>query len=71
MNIQKSYLWLNEKDLNKHIDYIHYNPVKHGLTKTPKDWKYSSFKKFVKKGYYDIDWCNAEDKNNITQIEIE
>ncbi|MCK5124995.1 MAG: transposase [candidate division Zixibacteria bacterium] len=29
-------------DLNTHIDYIHYNPVKHGYTKRPFDWKYSS-----------------------------
>ena len=38
---------------------------------TPKDWEYSSFKKFVKNGYYDIDWCNFEDKYNIKNMNIE
>lgn len=46
----------DEKDLNNHIDYIHYNPVKHGLTKNVRDWKFSSFHKFVKNGQYDINW---------------
>ena len=37
---------INEEDLNKHIDYIHYNPMKH-YNIAPKDSEYSSFKKFV------------------------
>ena len=61
---------INEEDLNKHIDYIHYNSIKHYNIK-PKDWKYSSFHKFVKNGYYDIDWCNFEDKYNIKNMNIE
>jgi len=34
------------KDLNRHIDYIHFNPVKHGLVDSPFLWKHSSFHKF-------------------------
>jgi len=49
-----------EDDLNKHIDYIHYNPVKHGLVLCPKDWEYSTFHKFVYKSMYDINWCSIE-----------
>ena len=49
----------NQDDFNKHADYIHYNSYKHYQI-PPKDWKYSSFKKFVKLGYYNIDWCNFE-----------
>lgn len=60
----------NEEDLQKHIDYIHYNSVKH-YNIMPKDWNFSSFKKFVKNGYYDIDWCNFEDKNNINGMDYE
>lgn len=60
----------DENDLYKHIDYIHYNSMKHHNI-TPKDWEYSSFKKFVKNGYYDIDWCNFEDKYNIKNMNIE
>ncbi len=43
-------------DLNTHIDYIHYNPVKHGLVKSPKNWKYSSFRLYVRKGLLKKDW---------------
>ena len=61
---------INEKDLLKHIDYIHYNSMKHyGIA--PKDWEYSSFKKFVKNGYYDVNWCNFEDKHQINCLELE
>ena len=52
------------------LDYIHYNPMKHYQI-TPKDWKYSSFKAFVKKGFYESDWCNFEDKNNIEDLNFE
>ncbi len=46
----------DEKDFKNHVEYIHYNPVKHGLVKGPKDWKYSSFHKFVRNGEYDENW---------------
>lgn len=40
-----------------HLDYIHSNPVKHGLVEFPRDWPWSSFHEYVKKGEYDNDWC--------------
>ena len=46
----------DEKDLNKHLDYIHYNPVKHGLESNPFDWEHSSIHGFLKKGQYESDW---------------
>ena len=46
----------DEQDFEQHLDYIHYNPVKHGLVKSPHDWPYSSFSKWVKKGVYDEEW---------------
>jgi len=42
--------------LNRHIDYIHFNPVKHGLVSNVKDWPSSSFFDYVQKGSYVIDW---------------
>jgi len=42
----------DEDDLTAHIDYIHYNPVKHGYVDNPVDWEFSSIHKFIKKGYY-------------------
>ena len=46
----------DEDDLHKHLDYIHYNPVKHGLVSCPHLWTYSSFDKWVKAGRYQLDW---------------
>ena len=43
-------------DFANHVDYIHYNPVKHGLAASPADWPYSSFLRYVKGGIYPIDW---------------
>ena len=60
----------NEKDLNMHLDYIHFNSYKH-YNIAPKDWVYSSFRKFVKLDYYDINWLNQEDKNSIKDKNFE
>ncbi len=46
----------DENDLNRHIDYIHYNPVKHGIVSSPKEWKYSSIHKFIEEGVYSEEW---------------
>ena len=46
----------SEGDLNRHLDYLHYNPVKHGLVKRPEDWPWSSFHRFVKIGCYEKSW---------------
>lgn len=60
----------SEEDLNRHLDYIHYNPMKH-YNIAPKDWKFSSFNKFVKLGIYDINWCNFSDESHINQLDYE
>ncbi|GAA6623568.1 REP-associated tyrosine transposase [Scytonema sp. NUACC26] len=46
----------DEKDFINHLEYIHYNPVKHGLVVAPKDWEYSSFHRYVRQGIYTINW---------------
>jgi putative transposase len=53
----------DEKDYERHFDYIHYNPIKHGLVSKPSDWLYSSFHKYLKLGYYDQDWGCIEPKD--------
>jgi putative transposase len=50
----------DEKDMNRHIDYIHYNPVKHGYVTRPIDWEESSIHNFIKRGLYTRDWENKE-----------
>jgi putative transposase len=45
-----------ETDFINHVEYIHYNPVKHRLVQAPKDWEYSSFHRYVREGIYDVEW---------------
>ncbi len=51
----------DEVDLEAHFDYIHYNPVKHGLVQRPRDWPWSSFHRWVQAGHYHIDWAAGQD----------
>jgi putative transposase len=46
----------DEADFRVHCDYIHFNPVKHGLAPRPIDWPYSTFHRFVKDGLYPESW---------------
>jgi putative transposase len=46
----------NEKDYLAHIDYIHFNPVKHGLVQRATEWPYSTFHHWVNKGSYPANW---------------
>ncbi len=50
----------NELDFQKHVEYIHYNPVKHGLANAPINWEYSSFKRYVDRGMYSKEWGAGE-----------
>ena len=61
----------DENELNNHINYIHYNPVKHKLVKNVKDWEYSSFHKFVKNNLYDKNWGNVKEIENIIDLDYE
>jgi len=47
----------DDNDLQRHIDYIHYNPVKHGHVTRAADWPHSSFGRYVANGVYPIDWA--------------
>lgn len=46
----------NERDLTAHVDYIHYNPVKHGLVKQASDWQYSSIHRYISQGILPVNW---------------
>jgi putative transposase len=46
----------DEADYRKHLDYIHFNPVKHGLVTQVRDWPYSTFHRYVQEGMYAEDW---------------
>ena len=47
----------DQADYNAHMDYVHYNPVKHGLVERVRDWPYSTFHRCVELGMYSVDWA--------------
>jgi putative transposase len=47
----------DEEDFDRHFDYIHYNPVKHGWVKRVSEWPHSSFHRFVRLGFYPENWA--------------
>lgn len=61
---------INENDLHRHLDYIHFNSMKH-YSIPPKEWKYSTFKKYVNKGLYELNWCNFDNKYGINEMNLE
>jgi putative transposase len=55
----------SEEDLANHLEYIHYNPVRHGLVKCVHQWLYSSFHREVKHGRCRLNWgCNCDGNRN-------
>ena len=50
----------DDDDYARHVDYIHYNPVKHGHCERACDWPHSSFLKWVERGVYPRDWAASE-----------
>jgi putative transposase len=51
----------DEADYQRHADYVHVNPLKHGYVKRVADWPYSTFHRYVAKGMYPADWCGDPD----------
>jgi putative transposase len=48
-------------DFERHLDYTHYNPVRHGYVTRAVDWPYSTFHRYVRDGVYPIDWAGGPD----------
>jgi putative transposase len=49
----------DERDYAAHMDYTHFNPVKHGLVEQPADWPFSSFRRCVERGVYPTGWMRG------------
>jgi putative transposase len=47
----------NENDFARHVDYVHFNPVKHSLVPRVSDWPYSSFHQYVRAKVLPLDWA--------------
>jgi len=65
MNLCSGRVWQNrfwdhiirdQNDLNRHIDYVHFYPVKHRFVNSPFDWTHSSIHKYHAEGFYSRDW---------------
>jgi putative transposase len=52
---------LDDRDFVRHVEYIHYNPVKHGLVAEPRAWPHSTFLRYVERGLYLPDWGSPEE----------
>ena len=51
----------DEQDYARHVDYIHFNPVKHGHVTRVRDWPHSTFHRFVREGMYTLDWAGGDE----------
>ena len=62
---------IRDKDeFARHLDYIHYNPVKHGLVEYPERWPWSTFHRYARSGWYEASWGQVEPAG-IRGMEIE
>jgi len=58
-----------EKDYKTHLDYLHFNPVKHGYCDTPSEWRYSSFHRHQAEGIYPMNWAATESSKSNTNFQ--
>jgi putative transposase len=49
----------DEADLRHHVEYVHYNPVKHGWVQRVEQWPHSTFHRNVRRGIYPSDWAGG------------
>ena len=55
----------NDADYQAHMDYVHFNPIKHGLVERLIDWPHSSFHRYLATGVYPVDWATPPDSSLI------
>ena len=60
----------DEEDWQRHMDYIHYNPVKHQHVKQVADWPYSTFHRYVETGTYSRNWAGSGESGEVEFGEI-
>jgi putative transposase len=53
----------NDDDFKRHLDYIHYNPVRHGYVSRPEEWPHSSYMNWVRREVYTIGWGHTEERH--------
>ncbi|MCX7193890.1 MAG: transposase [Proteobacteria bacterium] len=58
----------DEEDFRRHVDYIHFNPVKHGWVNQVADWPYSSFHRYVRQRILPRDWSRCSHEGQFGEI---
>jgi Transposase and inactivated derivatives len=58
----------DDEDFRKYVDYIHFNPVKHGYVTHPVDWPYSSVHRCIRDGVLPSNWGAGRDANDDGQF---
>ena len=61
----------DENDLKSHLDYIHWNPIKHKYVDAPQKWQYSSLSKWIDEGVYDLMWGSNGEPEVIRKMDFE
>ncbi len=61
----------DEVDLERHFDYIHWNPVKHGFVQNPEDWQESSYRHWAKQGVYPAGWGSTAEPAHLRDLTAE
>ena len=51
----------DDRDLEAHMDYLHFNPLKHGFVDRVADWPFSTFHRYVGAGVYPTDWAGTQE----------
>lgn len=59
----------DQDDLENHVHYIHWNPVKHGYAMCPHEWPHSTFHRWVERGVYDREWGCRERPASVIEID--
>ena len=59
----------DERDFCQHMDYLHANPLRHGLVTRVTDWPWSSFHRCVRQGIYPADWVDGASRDAIHDAE--
>jgi putative transposase len=54
----------DDDDFEKHVEYIHFNPVKHGYVDRVRDWPYSTFHRYVRSGVYPNTWAGSASESD-------
>jgi putative transposase len=52
---------VDDKDYEHHLNYLHFNPVKHGYVSAPGEWPWTSLHRYIGAGLYPVDWAQATD----------